>query len=57
MAYYGLTYGAIFVCFVLKVSENQVVLGNITKKHKGVVKNGLIIGEPWNLGWFLAIFL
>ena len=57
MAYYGLTYGAICVCFVLKVSENQVVLGNITKQHKGVVKNGLKIGEPWNLGWFLAIFL
>ena len=35
MSYHGLTYGAIFMWFVLKDSENQVVLGKIIKKHQG----------------------
>ena len=35
MSYHELTYGAIFMGFVLKDSENQVVLGNSTKQHQG----------------------
>ena len=51
-----LTYGAIFMCFVLKDSENQVVLGYITEEHQGGVKKGKKMVKSWNLGWFFAFF-
>ena len=35
MCYYELTYGAIFVCFVLKGTEKQVVLLPIINQHWG----------------------
>ena len=40
MIYQELTYGAIYMSFVIKDSDNQVVLGKIIKKHQGGVKKG-----------------
>ena len=56
MIYQELTYGAMHMSFVLKDSENQVVLGKIIKKHQGGGKKGKKMVKTWYFGCFFAIF-
>ena len=56
MFYHKLTYGAIYMSFVLKDSENHVVLGKIINEHQGGVKTGKKMVKTWNFGCFFAIF-
>ena len=56
MFYHKLTYGMIYMSFVLKDSENQVLLGKIINKHQGVVKKRKKMVKTWNFGCFFAIF-
>ena len=55
MIYHELTYGAIYMSFVLKDSENQVVLGKIINKHQGG-KKGKKMVKTWNFGCFFLPF-